>query len=206
MRSSQPPRVASWLLRHFGSSPNNDAVIGDLNERYRNGRPYLWYWRQTIATIVTSFFREISSHRLLAIRALLVGWIIKMICLSGYARIYGASATRLFSEGMEAGMFVALIAIIALMSTGWIIANTHRAHARPMVLLYIAVELAGALLTFVLRGLFGFYYWIFPLTQVLNAIFSHLGVFNFIAALLVAAGLTVTSILIGSHALRPASA
>ena len=31
MRTNQPPRIASWLLRHFGSSPNNDAVMGDLN-------------------------------------------------------------------------------------------------------------------------------------------------------------------------------
>ena len=29
MTPKQPPVVATWLLRHLGSSPNNDAVLGD---------------------------------------------------------------------------------------------------------------------------------------------------------------------------------
>jgi hypothetical protein len=26
-------KLAKWLLNHFGCSPNNDAIIGDLDER-----------------------------------------------------------------------------------------------------------------------------------------------------------------------------
>ena len=59
MRSNQPPSIAKWLLRHFGSSPNNEAVIGDLDERYRQGRSYLWYWKQAFQAIATSFFNEV---------------------------------------------------------------------------------------------------------------------------------------------------
>ena len=36
MRSDQPPKLAHWLLDHFGCSPNNEAVIGDLDERYES--------------------------------------------------------------------------------------------------------------------------------------------------------------------------
>lgn len=37
MSLAQPPKIARWLLNHFGCSPNNDAVIGDLDEKYRHG-------------------------------------------------------------------------------------------------------------------------------------------------------------------------
>ena len=38
MRSDQPPAVATWLLKQFGCSPQNEAILGDLIEQYRNGR------------------------------------------------------------------------------------------------------------------------------------------------------------------------
>ena len=38
MTNQRPPRLATWVLRHFGLSPNNDAVLGDLVERYSEGR------------------------------------------------------------------------------------------------------------------------------------------------------------------------
>jgi len=46
----------------------------------------------------------------------------------------------------------ALVGIIAMMSTGWIIAQTHRVHHRPMVLLYLLIELIASALTFLFRG------------------------------------------------------
>ena len=91
----------------------------------------------------------------------------------------------------------ALVGIIAMMSTGWIIAQTHRVHHRPMVLLYLLIELIASALTFLFKGLFGDYYWIFPLTQVLNAIFAHMEIFNFVAAFWMSAVITILSILVG---------
>jgi hypothetical protein len=202
MQSTQPPRMASWLLRHFGCSPNNESLVGDLNEQYRQGRSYFCYWREVILAIVVSFFKEVWNHKLLAIRALLIWWIMKAAWLSAFSFVYGASARRLFSAGIEASMFVALMGIIAMTGTSWIIAHTHRAHYRPMLLLYLLLELIGPPLTFISKGLLGVYYWIFPLTQVLNAIFSHAGIFNFIGALWASAGITVSSILIGGGFFR----
>src|SRR6266566_4775556 len=52
VRSEQPPRLATWLLRHFGSSPNMDAIVGDLNEQYRQGRSRGWCWMQVLIAIL----------------------------------------------------------------------------------------------------------------------------------------------------------
>jgi hypothetical protein len=72
MTPKQPPVVATWLLRHLGSSPNNDAVLGDLAEEYsRKGA--MWYWRQVLKAIPVSAFREARGHKWMAARAVVVG-------------------------------------------------------------------------------------------------------------------------------------
>lgn len=61
--TTQPPRIAAWLLRLFGgSSKHNEALLGDVNERYQQDRSSIWYWRQTVAVT----FAEIRN-RILAI-------------------------------------------------------------------------------------------------------------------------------------------
>ena len=84
MRSAQPPKIPTWLLRHFGCSPHNAAVIGDLDERYRRGRSPIWYWRQAAAAIVVSFFQEVRSHKLLTVRAIVVGWGVFVVSRYGF--------------------------------------------------------------------------------------------------------------------------
>lgn len=34
MNAAHPPRIARWLLSHFGCSPNNAAIVGDLDEQF----------------------------------------------------------------------------------------------------------------------------------------------------------------------------
>jgi hypothetical protein len=62
------------MLKHFGSGPNNDAVLGDLAEQYRQKDSALWYWRQAMKAIPVNFFEEIRGHKWIAARALLIGW------------------------------------------------------------------------------------------------------------------------------------
>src|SRR5262245_37734033 len=81
MTSKEPPRIATWILKHFGSGPNNDALMGDLAEEYQHKDSALWYWRQTLKAIPVSLFREIRSHKLIAARAMVTGWGIWILCL-----------------------------------------------------------------------------------------------------------------------------
>ena len=71
---TQPPKAATWLLRHFGSSPNNEAVVGDLAERFQNRGTWLWYWRQVLTAIVVSTFRTVTSNKRLTAQSVAVGW------------------------------------------------------------------------------------------------------------------------------------
>jgi hypothetical protein len=76
MNRNQPPRIAKWLLRHVATSRNIEAISGDLDERYDRGRSRVWYWRQIAVAIVVSTFNDIRNHKLLTLRALIVGWFV----------------------------------------------------------------------------------------------------------------------------------
>lgn len=52
MTASRPPRLADWLLQRLTSGPRQQSVIGDLHEQYGRGRSIVWYWRQTVTTIL----------------------------------------------------------------------------------------------------------------------------------------------------------
>ena len=142
--ATHPPTLATWLLRHFGCSPNNVAIIGDLDERYRQGRSYMWYWKQVIVTTAASFFQEVKSHKLLAISSLLVGRIIKTASQLLAARllwyVMGPADLRRYISLLLATV-AGEIAICAL--SAWLVSRISRPNDRPMVLLYVLVELVA---------------------------------------------------------------
>lgn len=51
MKASNPPRLAVWLLKHFGPEINLEALTGDLHEGFSQGKSKAWYWRQVLAAI-----------------------------------------------------------------------------------------------------------------------------------------------------------
>jgi len=65
-----PPFLPTWLLKQLGCSANNDAVLGDLAERYREGKPAAWYWRQALTAVVLSAFEDLRTRKLLTLRAM----------------------------------------------------------------------------------------------------------------------------------------
>lgn len=73
MTPSRPPKFATWLLKYLGCSDSNDAVLGDLAERYQQGTTR-WYWKQVLTAIVVSAFNQIRGHKVLTLRTVFVGW------------------------------------------------------------------------------------------------------------------------------------
>jgi hypothetical protein len=75
MKPKHPPVIATWLLRNLGSSPNNEAVLGDLAEEFsRKGA--MWYWRQSLRAVPVSALREVRGHKWLAVRAVVVAFVL----------------------------------------------------------------------------------------------------------------------------------
>jgi len=118
MRSMEPPKVARWMLSHFGCSPNNATVIGDLDERYRIGHSPAWYWRQVATAIVVGFFKEIWSHKLRALIAVLTGWI---VLLAAFVRTTNYPWAYLSFSSVTGSIAVCAI-------SAWLVARISGSH------------------------------------------------------------------------------
>lgn len=55
-KKSDPPRSAIWFLRHACPGSNNEALAGDLVERFREGRSRGWFWKQVLIAIAVGVF------------------------------------------------------------------------------------------------------------------------------------------------------
>jgi len=145
MRSSQPPIVATWVLAHFGCG--NEALAGDLVEEYRGGRSVLWYWRQVLMAVLVGCGKEIRTHKLLAARAVIIGWAASI--LSVY--LIDGPLYRLYFRalGLAGGLWwqhyytypLVLIPCIGGFLSGWVVARFHRTHRVAMVFTYVVFVL-----------------------------------------------------------------
>lgn len=162
MRSTNPPAVATWLLKQLGSGPNNDALLGDLIERYGERRSGIWYWRQVLVAIVVSFCREVGAHKLLALRAIATGWAV----IFAYRLLLRPSATALsielsvmhlhehgFTFGAISYLYWYLIYTPVLAAAGWLVARLHREHQAAMVLMFAASKVLSFAPHFVALGM-----------------------------------------------------
>jgi hypothetical protein len=145
MRSEQPPRLATCLLKHFGCSPNKDAVIGDLDERYANGRSASWYWRQVLISIITSVVVEVRAHKLHAVRVLVLGWLLlfPLFWLQTNTLWALVQMSPHFWSPLASFRVVATHQFLWWAGVGWIIARLHRPHDRAM-LLFLVMSLVPA--------------------------------------------------------------
>ena len=152
MRSSQPPIVATWVLTHFGN--RNEVLAGDLIEEYRRGRSASWYWRQVVVALLIGCGKEIRTHKLLAVRALVVGWAASI--LSSYLisfPLYKLYSRALGDLGLGPLRFwwwhyytypVMLVPCIGGFLSGWLVARFHRTYRVAMVSMYVVSVLLTA--------------------------------------------------------------
>jgi hypothetical protein len=59
---SNPPSIATWMLKHLTLGKKNEALAGDLLEEFRRGRTATWYWRQVLMVIVLGFAGDLRSQ------------------------------------------------------------------------------------------------------------------------------------------------
>jgi hypothetical protein len=69
MRMQPAPAIATWLLKLFCSRAEDESLIGDLLEKYRQGRGRFWYWRQ-VAVIVFLRLSRIVRQLLISAAAM----------------------------------------------------------------------------------------------------------------------------------------
>jgi hypothetical protein len=146
MTRLKPPIVAAWLLHRFVRQ--NEALTGDLLEEYRVGRSVGWYWRQVLIAIVVGTVNVIREHKVITVRAILLGWAVSY-CFAYLIALplYKFYAVVLRDFGLPtAGPWwqhyyllpVAAISCIGSALSGWLVARFHRRQDASMVLVFLA--------------------------------------------------------------------
>src|SRR6185295_3989095 len=137
MSGRQPPQLAAWLLKHIGCGPNNEAVIGDLIERYRCGKTNAWYCRQVVLAIVASAVSDISRHKLATICALIAVWpIYWYLGYSMFTMLWYIEKVWPSLEGLPDIVIGSLLMFGIGVVSGWILARLNKSHPRSTLLLF----------------------------------------------------------------------
>ena len=151
----QPPRIATWMLKHFGSGPDIETLLGDLAEQYQRNGNAMWYWRQALKAIPVSSFKVIRAHKWIAARALLTGWVVWIICKKMIPPLLmGVYYFRVAAYHVPY-LRIIVIAILIGALPGWVIGRSHRSQRTGAVLFFavsvIFIDLWGFALLIYLR-------------------------------------------------------
>ncbi len=141
MRSAEPPRLSTWLLERLGPHNRLESVVGDLREQLQRGRSAWWYRRQVLGTILTGLAEDLASHKLLAVRALAVGWSAMLLMYQIVGPLMQHARITLFSRWGSAlwgdsevlrqlwvyySLPFQLVICLAFVALGWMVAASHR--------------------------------------------------------------------------------
>lgn len=140
-----PPALASWVLELFAV---DEELIGDLLEEYRHNRSRRWFWRQTIVAAIGRAAADVRGHKLLAVRALCLGWVLASIAGAikwPVVRLLSGAWAWQSEMWLNAHMGFPVVPVPILLTTGasagltgWVVARLHRPRAMPMLIVYMA--------------------------------------------------------------------
>jgi hypothetical protein len=133
-----------------------------LLEQWRQRRSRIWYWQQVLTAIAVGFTRSLRAHKLLTVRALLVGWF--FVWITGVAdwvaewvglmgrpwwdafyfptmgiRLYHlvsdlTPTSGTFADRVQVEIFLQLVGIVTLATaSGWLVSRFHRPLHGPML-------------------------------------------------------------------------
>lgn len=161
MKTSEPPRLSTWLLERLAPRHRRESLVGDLREQLHRGRSVWWYRRQVIATIFVGLAADVAAHKRLAVRALAIGWSAMCLLYFVIAPLVQEARMMLFSRWGSAlwgdsevvrqlwvyyGLPFQLVVGLILIAIGWMVAGLHRRRLPGIVIVFAATLLIPAAL------------------------------------------------------------
>jgi hypothetical protein len=145
----EAPGLAIWLLKHFGASIQNDAIIGDITEQFAGGRSRSWFWKQVLSAIAISTFREIWHNKMASIVGLSSGWLFldltsRLLVFpmwSGFTYGFFVNALAEYEAlGWYTSSFLHFTIVLLMLpvyaSAGWIVSRSAKEHRTAIVLAF----------------------------------------------------------------------
>ena len=119
-----PPRLASWLLKQWGSPYHFESLAGDLFEQYQQGRNRAWYWRQVAAAVLIARGRFLRTMPWSAACRLLSRLVAETAAvLAAVVLVDQTRRTRFFVETMNHTFICTLVVLLAAASIGFLLST-----------------------------------------------------------------------------------
>jgi len=141
MNPRNPPVLANGLLRRLHYFEYNEALAGDLEEEFTNGRSRRWYWRQALQVIGRGMRRNLASDWPGLIFAFLMVCAPQLGCVLLLRRYLGPHARLSWLSGAATATIYASLLVPYLrrrMKLPDVRVNSNVAFAYWMILLAIA--------------------------------------------------------------------
>ena len=157
--SSRASRLLAGVLFSQIRGYRAASLIGDLTEEYAQGRSALWYWRQVLLAVITSYLRLLRIHGISFLGATALGAGGVQVCVAliqwmsefvwhWELATFGVGLTAAYLQSMEHILFwVAWTPLTAVIycSLGRLIAAIHRSHPKLVVGIFTAFILLSRL-------------------------------------------------------------
>lgn len=134
MTIHQPPRLATWILKRFGSTSIDDALVGDLFETYQTRYSPFWYWQQVTAAIVVGACRDVWNHLPVAIGAIVIGLFVAAVPVWLLQNTSAALLSNVPLPVWTLTLAAWLIVFGSALLSGWLVSVLFRAHRAAAVL------------------------------------------------------------------------
>jgi len=159
MSIAEPPRLSTWLLERLAPRHRRESLVGDLREQVHAGRSAWWYRRQVFGTILVGLAADIAAHKLLAVRALAIGWSAMYLLYQVVGPLIQQTRMTLFSRWGSTlwgdseilrqlwvyyGLPFQLVVCLILVAIGWMVAALHRRRLPGIVIVFAATLLIPA--------------------------------------------------------------
>src|SRR5215510_1823654 len=149
---SEPPKLATALLRRVVA--NQPALVGDLLEQFRLGRSRWWYWRQVLALLGCTSWRELRASGWWSAAAITTAVLVLDLPYLLHSPM-GVDARRWLLMALFLAPQAVVIAVPVGLTAGMVIGARSCVSSRilPVVLIF---AVSASLLTFAIAG------WIVP--------------------------------------------
>jgi hypothetical protein len=163
MTPKPTPRAATWFLHQFGTSTEDESVMGDLFEQYQRGRGSFWYWRQVLSIVFGGMLHEFRRNKWNSLVSLFHVWCVwgglqvtaGIILLVRFVlrhpedlqhgiSVYGLPMLALrskwippYGEQVEIMVLSLLLNTVVLLLTGFYCSRSGRIHPRTLLLAFV---------------------------------------------------------------------
>jgi hypothetical protein len=137
MSSLRPPALATWLLEHLLPQGKNEALAGDLLEKFGQQGSATWYWRQVLAAVMVGLLHEVRVRWIAICWAVVyssaIPWLLPIWAapqLRGFLFYFSAGLPWAYSLIGTVVMFTLFNTVLLLIALGLYLATMRHFNAR----------------------------------------------------------------------------